>query len=81
MPFKIYNLPEIEYMRWLDKQSEMEAVGLIMDALTKGSKIPEDERNKIPEYRLMVELVRDRGLADGNSDESDAGKDAIAGSV
>jgi transcription initiation factor IIE alpha subunit len=41
----------------MSSQTEKEAVQLVLDAITKGSKLTEDELSNIPEYKLILELA------------------------
>ncbi|KAI7869385.1 Golgi transport complex subunit 5-domain-containing protein [Spinellus fusiger] len=57
LPHTVYNLPRLEYMKWIDQQSEKEGVELALAAIQKGSKMTEEELQEVPEYRWMMELV------------------------
>ncbi|RUS22634.1 hypothetical protein BC938DRAFT_475222 [Jimgerdemannia flammicorona] len=60
LPHKVYSSTEADYMKWVDEHTGVQAVEFILTAITKGSKVSEEDREKVPEYRLMKELVKER---------------------
>ncbi|CAO3693108.1 unnamed protein product [Rhizopus stolonifer] len=57
LPNTVYDLSRHEYMKWMDGQSEKEAVQLALDAITKGNKLKSGELQEIPEFKLIMELA------------------------
>lgn len=60
LPHKVYNTTEAEYMRWVDEHTGAQVVEFVLTAITKGSKVSEEDREKVLEYRLMKEVVKER---------------------
>ncbi|KAG1042930.1 hypothetical protein G6F43_011776 [Rhizopus delemar] len=57
LPNTVYDLSRQEYMKWMNGQTEKEAIQLALDAITKGNKIKLGELQDIPEFKLIMELV------------------------
>ncbi|EIE83233.1 hypothetical protein RO3G_07938 [Rhizopus delemar RA 99-880] len=57
LPNTVYDLSRQEYMKWMNGQTEKEAIQLALDAITKGNKIKLGELQDIPEFKLIMELI------------------------
>ncbi|KAL0089842.1 Golgi transport complex subunit 5-domain-containing protein [Phycomyces blakesleeanus] len=57
LPHTVYDIPRLEYMNWMNRQTEKEAAELAMAAIRKGSNMSEPELQEVPEYRFMIALV------------------------
>ncbi|KAI8980400.1 Golgi transport complex subunit 5-domain-containing protein [Pilobolus umbonatus] len=57
LPHMVYDLTREEYMKWMDRQSDKEAVQLALDAISMGSQLTADELSNIPEYKLILEIA------------------------
>ncbi|KAI9250271.1 Golgi transport complex subunit 5-domain-containing protein [Sporodiniella umbellata] len=57
LPNTVYDLSRHDYMKWMDSQTEKEAVQLALDAITKGNRSALNDLQDIPEFKLIIELA------------------------
>ncbi|ORZ19511.1 Golgi transport complex subunit 5-domain-containing protein [Absidia repens] len=57
LPHVIYDLSRADYMEWMNAQSPKESLQLALDAITRGSKMPDSELQDISEYRFILAIV------------------------